>query len=75
MAVLLILYVIQEREKMREERLKEIEILREKNRPRDDMECDDLKVSNYWLMTQFCLKTRSIIYDTLKRLVDLSIIS
>ncbi|XP_071081443.1 bromodomain adjacent to zinc finger domain protein 1A-like [Haliotis cracherodii] len=33
-----------EREKMREERLKEIEILREKNRPRDDMECDDLKV-------------------------------
>lgn len=38
--------MFQEREKLREEKRKYVEYLKQWSKPREDMECDDLKV---WL--------------------------
>lgn len=40
------LWLFQEREKLREEKRKYVEYLKQWSKPREDMECDDLKV---WL--------------------------
>ena len=41
------IHMFQEREKKKEEKKKQMEQLKEWSRPREDMECDDLKVKRY----------------------------
>lgn len=43
------LFCFQERLKKMEEKRREIEMFREWSRPRDDLECDDLKVNCFQL--------------------------
>ena len=45
--------MFQEREKKKEEKKKQMEQLKEWSRPREDMECDDLKVKAEIVATYF----------------------
>ena len=51
-------HMFQEREKKREEKKKQMEQLKEWSRPREDMECDDLKVMvGITAVQSFCMGT------------------